>query len=103
MAFYKLRNIPVDGQVGDVTENRYGHPCEIREDGMYVDIPDDIIDGEIEAGRVFEGKKEKPAPKQEKVTELDDLISFDEVNDDAAKVVKEGSGKRKGRPSPKGK
>lgn len=98
MAFYRLMSVTVDGAVGDTTENRYGHPCEIREDGIYADIADDVIEGEITAGRVAPIVKEKPAVKAK-----EDTKSFDEAIATAEEVVKEGTGARKGRPAGKAK
>lgn len=51
MPFFKLHNISSYTPVGS-TEFHYGYTCEVREDGVYADIPDALVELEMSSGRV---------------------------------------------------
>lgn len=51
MPFLKLHNISSYTPVGS-TEFHYGYTCEVREDGVYADIPDALVELEMSSGRV---------------------------------------------------
>lgn len=64
MPIVKLHNIFSRSPIGSI-EHHFGYTCEIREDGVYADISDDLLPIEKEAGRV----KPDPVSNQEKVEE----------------------------------
>lgn len=84
MTLVKL-NINAYEPVGS-TITAFGHSCEVREDGVYANIDDTLVDIYKTAGRILEVAKEvvkEPAK---------------EVEQSAAVVVEQGSGNRVGRP-----
>jgi hypothetical protein len=51
MPFVKLHNVTAHSPIGSL-EQHYGYSCEVREDGLYADVPESLIETELASGRV---------------------------------------------------
>lgn len=107
MADYKLQNALPFSQVG-CKETHFGRLCEIRADGIWVEL--DAIDAKnwIAANRVHGPLREDEPKKVEKVVEAPKELEVVEVVQEPVAeekptmtdVIENGSGKRKaGRPA----
>lgn len=104
MPFYKLHNIAAYTPVGS-TESHYGYTCEVREDGVYADIPEELVEHEKSAGRVREAaevKEESVEVLQELAPIVDEskAVVVEEVKEEAnTEVAAEDKPAKRGRPA----
>lgn len=68
MAQYKLENVNLPDPAGTVGKY-WGYNVVVKEDGVYAEIPDDLVSFEIGAGRIK--AQEKPTVKVD-VTDSDE-------------------------------
>jgi len=68
MPFYKaLHPITLEQ---DHTTSYFGYPCEQREDGVYVDVPEESVDSYIACGRILGVAKSVEVPEVPEVPEV---------------------------------
>lgn len=79
-------------------EYHYGYLCEVREDGVYIDLADEATISNFVLGRRITKHAESPSPAA--TTAVEPVVEEVELPKDttAEDVIENGTGKRRGRP-----
>ena len=93
MPIFKLLQALPQSAPGN-TEYHYGHRCEVRNDGVYIDLRDDATIANFIAGRRITKHSESPSPAKVEVDINKPLT--------ATEVMEQDTKARRGRPSKDG-
>lgn len=73
----------------------WGYPIEVTDEGVFGDVPDELLQIELDAGRVKRIEVKPGVTTEIKVTEEVELPKETTPQD----VIENGTGKRRGRPA----